>query len=145
MTADEVLDAGPVLPVPDDLTKFFWTGAADRKLLIQRCSDCGHFIHPPKPVCSACLSFDLEPAEVSGQGTVYSYTVGVKAFHPWFESRVPYLLAVIELREQKNLKIVSNLVECSEEDARIGMLVDVEFEEISPDVLLPVFKPSREG
>ena len=78
----------PMVPVPDELTAFFWTGAAQGKLLIQRCDRCGFYVHWPRPCCKRCNSFELTPAEVSGRGTLYSYTVGVQAFHPWFESRL---------------------------------------------------------
>src|ERR1700680_3467171 len=66
MTIEEVLGSDPVLPQPDDLTAFFWEGAREGRLLIQRCGGCGHYIHPPKPICPACHSFDLQPAEVVG-------------------------------------------------------------------------------
>jgi uncharacterized protein len=142
MTTDVVPGMEPILPEPDELTAFFWEGARHGQLRIQRCQACGCYVHPPKPVCPACLSFHLEPETVSGRGRVYSYTVGVQAFHPWFESRLPYLLAVVELDEQPNLKLVTNLVDCTEDDVRIGMPVMVVFEEISPQISLPMFAPA---
>ena len=143
MTTETAPSAEPVLPQPDEMTAFFWDGARNGQLRIQRCQDCGRYIHPPKPVCPACHSFNLRPATMSGRGRLYSYTVGVQAFHPWFESRLPYLLAVVELDEQPNLKIVTNLVECTEADVEIGMPVRVVFEEISPEISLPMFAPVR--
>jgi len=133
----------PVRPSPDKLTTFFWEGANQGRLMIQRCDDCGTYIHWPRPVCKRCLSFSLTPTQVSGRGSVYTYTVAVQAFHPWFESRVPYLLAVIELEEQTNLKLVSHLVECDEQDAAIGMPVEVVFERVDDELTLPMFRPRR--
>lgn len=75
-------ESPPLLPAPDELTSFFWEAARRHELMIQRCSACGTYQHPPEPVCHSCLSFDLGGAEVSGRGTVYSYTTATQAFHP---------------------------------------------------------------
>lgn len=134
-------EVAPIIPVPNAQTAFFWEGARQKRLLIQRCNACGTFQHPPGPCCKKCLSFDLGSSEVSGRGTVYTFTVGTHSFHPWFDDRLPYLLAVVELEEQKNLKLVTNLVECTENDVHCGMEVEVTFEQRTDEVTLPVFRP----
>jgi uncharacterized OB-fold protein len=132
---------GPIRPIADDETQFFWDGAAEGRLLILRCDDCGNYVHWPRPICPKCLSFSLSPAEVSGRGTLYSFTVAVQAFHPWFETRVPYVLAVVELEEQRHLKLVSNIVGCREEDVEVGMALEVVFERVDDALTLPMFRP----
>jgi hypothetical protein len=72
---------------------------------------------------------------------VYSYAVGVQAFHPWFDNRLPYLLAVVELEEQSNLRLVTNLVECTEDDVHINMPVEVTYEHVNAEMTLPMFRP----
>src|SRR5215216_4459194 len=95
--------------IPDDpLTSFFWDGARQRQLWIQRCQACGTYIHMPRPVCRNCQSFDLAPAQVSGKGTLYSWTQTFKAFHPFFVERVPYVIATITLAEQDGLQLMSS-------------------------------------
>jgi uncharacterized OB-fold protein len=131
----------PPRPAPDPLTQFFWDGCREHRLLIQRCNACGHYIHWPRPVCRFCQSTDLAPAEVSGRGTVYTYTVTVQPFHPWFADKVPYLVATIELEEQEHLHMVSNLVECTEDDVVVGMPVEVTFRDVADDLVLPLFRP----
>jgi hypothetical protein len=79
---------------------------------------------------------------VSGRGTVYSYTIAVQSFHPWFESRIPYVLAVVELEEQRHLKLVTNLVECDEDDVEVDMAVEVVFEKLDDELTLPMFRPA---
>jgi len=133
----------PPVPVPDPLSAFFWEGAREGKLLIQRCNSCGTFVHLPRPICRSCQSFDLAPAQVSGRGTLYSYTATYKAFHPYFVSRVPYLLATVELAEQPGLMVLTNLVDVEEPDVRIGMELQVEFRPLGTDHVLPVFKPAE--
>jgi uncharacterized OB-fold protein len=134
--------AKPIMPVPDKVSAFFWEGARQERLLILRCDDCGYYVHWPRPICKRCRSFNLTPAEVSGRGSVYSYAIGMKAFHPWFEQRLPYILAVVELEEQQHLKLVTNLVDCVEDDVSVGMKVKVVFERVNDQLVLPMFRPA---
>ena len=133
---------GPPMPAPDPLTQFFWDGLAERKLLILRCRDCGHYIHYPRPVCRFCRSVDLAPAEVSGRATLYSWTTTVQAFHPGFVDKVPYTVAVVELVEQENLRMVTNIVDCDESELRGDMALEVTFREAAPGFTLPYFCPA---
>ncbi len=134
-------ETGPLLPAADPLTDFFWAGARQNRLMILRCQACGFFVHWPRPVCKRCHSFELAAEEVSGRATLYTYAVCVQAFHPWFESRLPYVLAVAELAEQANLKLVTNIVDWAGDDLRIGMDLEVVFEQITPEFVLPMFRP----
>ena len=131
----------PPLPIPDELTAFFWEGVRARRLMILRCRNCGHFIHYPRPVCEKCLCEDLAPEQVSGRAALYSYTITMKPWHPFWVDRVPYVLATVELEEQKDLKMLTNLVECAHDAIEIGMPVEVTFCEVSEDLTLPYFKP----
>ena len=134
--------APPALP-NDPLTRFFWQAARNHELWIQRCRSCGTYIHLPRPVCRVCHSFDLAGEQVSGLGTVYSYTQTYKAFHPFFVDRVPFVLATIALIEQPHLHIVSNLVGIDEPNIRADMQVQVVFEELAPGYVIPVFTPAE--
>lgn len=131
----------PPVPVPDYLTTFFWDGVAEDKLLIQRCGACGTYIHYPRPICPNCRSMDdLGPAEVSGRGTVYSHTTAVQAFHPYFVDRSPYNIIVVALEEDDAIRITSNMVDCADDDIRVGMAVNVTFREVAPGLKLPLFE-----
>jgi hypothetical protein len=132
----------PPKPAPDALTRFFWEGVQEHRLMILRCNNCKHYIHWPKVVCRFCLSTDLSPAEVSGRGRVATFTQPLQPFHPYFQQQIPYVLAVIELDEQENLKLVSNVVDVPPDDVRVGMPVEVVFREVSPGFTLPLFKPA---
>jgi hypothetical protein len=130
----------PPLPKPDPLTQFFWDGCREHKLLIQRCNRCHHYLHPPKLVCRFCLSTSLEPTEVSGRGVVDTFTIPLQPFDAYYASKVPYVLAVVELAEEKNLKMVTNIVDIDPDAVRVGMAVEVVFQEVAPGVTLPLFK-----
>ena len=135
------MSVGPPTPAPDKVTAFFWEGCPAGKLFIQRCSNCGTYIHLPRPACKTCLGTNLGPDEVSGRGMLYSWTTAMQAFHPWFVGRIPYLIATISLPEQAGLRMVSNLVDCEEGDLRMDMPVGVVFREVAPDLVLPLFTP----
>ena len=83
------------VPVADELSKAFWNGAREGKLVIQRCADCNYYNHPPRPFCDACLSQRLEFQTVSGQGTIYSFTVMHQRDVAGFEPEAPFINIVV--------------------------------------------------
>ncbi len=129
----------PPLPLPNEMTQFFWDGCQARKLMILRCKGCGRYIHYPRPVCNGCLSTDLAPAEVSGEATLYGYTVAMQAFHPYFADKLPYTLALVELVEQAGLRLTTNIVDVPEAELTTGMPVRLVWREVAPDLVLPMF------
>ena len=133
----------PPLPEPDALTQFFWDGTNEQRLMILRCQKCGHYIHFPRPVCDRCLSEDLAPEQVSGRATLYTYSIPMQPIEPYFIERVPYVYALVELEEEENLKLQTNIIDCPEDQLEIGMPVEVVFREVAPGVTLPYFKPAN--
>lgn len=129
----------PPAVVPSPLTAFFWEGAAAGELRIQRCQACGTYVHLPRPVCRRCHSFELRGEAVSGRSTLYAYTVTMKAFYPFFVSRLPYVVATVELAEQAGLMLMTNVVDVAEADLHTGMDLVVTFEALSPGLTIPVF------
>ena len=129
------------LPALEPDTAFFWTSGADGVLRIQRCADCGLYQHPPFPRCSSCGSEAIAPEPVSGKGRVASYTINREPWVPGLE--VPFLYAAVELAEQKELYVFTNLL-APIDAARVGMPVSVTFEQ-HEDVWLPMFRPDETG
>jgi len=127
----------PVPQVNDD-NRDFWTGGRDGELRIVRCNDCGYYIHPPSPRCPQCLADDVEPHAVSGGGRVYTYTINQRAWTPGLE--VPYVIAIVQLDEQSDLRLMTNIVGCAPDEVAIDMPVRVEFRE-QDEVYVPVFRP----
>jgi len=72
---------------------------------------------------------------------VHSYTITHHRAAPGFEDRVPFVVALVELEEQPGLRIISNLSGCGPDEMRIGMPVEVVFEDVTPGVTLPQFRP----
>jgi uncharacterized OB-fold protein len=126
----------PPLPQPDPLTGAFWDACRRRVLEVQACGACGHLFLPPGPRCPRCWSARLEAREVSGRGSVFSFAVYRRTYHPALPA--PYVVALIELAEGPRL--ISNVVGCAPEEVRVGMPVRVRFEQVG-DFALPRFEP----
>ncbi len=129
-----------MLPELTPETASFWTGGAQGLLLIARCVACRHWIHPPMPVCSRCLSRDIAAEPVSGRATVHSFTINHQPFLP--DMAVPFAIAIVELPEQQALRLTTNIVGCPPEAVHIGMAVTVRFLR-QDDVYLPLFTPAE--
>ncbi len=126
---------GPVLTRDN---AFFFEGARLGKLLVQRCSSCGTLRHPPAPSCAACRSLEWEAVESCGRGVVYSFAV---VHHPQVAGfEYPLVVALVELEE--GTRLVADLEGAAPADVRIGMAVEVGFAPLSPEIALPVFRPS---
>jgi hypothetical protein len=127
-----------VLPRLDDDNRFFWTGGEDGTLRFLRCQSCQQFVHPPVPVCPACLGRKLAPEPVSGRATVHSFTVNVQEWIPGSES---YVIGLVSIDEQPDVRLITNLVDCDPDAIEIGSAVEVVFEH-QEDVYLPLFRPA---
>jgi uncharacterized OB-fold protein len=128
-------------PVATRESTAFWTGGRDGQLLIYRCNACRRFFHPPTPVCWRCRSMDVGPLPVSGRATVASYTVNRQPWLPGFPP--PYVVALVELAEERDVRLMTNIVDVDPGDVTIGMAVDVFFEPWD-DVWVPLFRPCGE-
>jgi uncharacterized OB-fold protein len=133
--------ARPFLPDLTPDTREFWTSGREGVLRINYCSQCSRFVHPPVPICPFCRGDEIVPTPVSGRGKVYSYTINYQQWTP--EMNPPYALGIIEIDEQSDVRITSNIVGCSIEDIQIGLPVMVEFEQCG-SVYIPVFRPVAE-
>ena len=140
--ADEKREIAKPLPEITPITQPFWEAAANRKLVMQHCSDCQSWVWCPRPACVECGSEKLQWIPVSGRGKLFAFTVireVVGRALRGFAKDIPYVTAWIDLEEGP--RICSNVVGCPIEKVAIGMAVDVVFEEAGPGIFLPKFKP----
>jgi len=128
------------LPRIDQETKGFWEACQRHELYLQRCGECGALRYYPRAACPNCLSDRVVWVRASGQGTVYTFTVTNQNQAPGFRDALPYVLAYVELAE--GVRMLTNIVGCAPDDVRIGMPVEVVFEDVTPAVTLPKFKPA---
>jgi uncharacterized protein len=130
-----------MLPELNDHNRAFWTGGADGQLRITFCAQCGVWVSPPAAECPDCDGA-LEARPVSGRGTVFTYTVNHQPFNPAVP--IPYVIAIVELEEQADLRIASNIVDCEPDSVYAGLPVEVRFERQDVDGearYVPVFAP----
>jgi uncharacterized protein len=138
MTASVIESSVPRLPPKlTDKNRAYWTGGANGELLIQRCQRCGRWMHPPTDQCPSCGG-ELKPEPVSGKGAVFTFTVNMHQFHP--DVPPPNIIAIVQLVEQDDLRIPTNLVGIEATDLRIGLPVQVLFER-QGETYHPVFEP----
>ena len=126
------------LPVIDRDNEAFWTWGREGRLAIHRCANCDYFVHPPVPFCPRCESRDVAPQAVSGRGRVVTFTINHK---PWVPNlAVPYVLALVAIEEQDDVRLACNIVDCAAHEVRIGMEVEVTFVRVE-DLWVPLFRP----
>lgn len=131
------------LPQMTDLTAPYWRAAAEGRLAIQHCRGCDRYIHFPEPRCAECGSQDFGWDEVSGRGTVATFSVVHRSFVAGFDG-APYVIAWIDLPEQPGLRVFGNITGCAPDAVRIGMPVELWFERRG-DVAMPNFKVTERG
>jgi uncharacterized OB-fold protein len=130
------------MPAVNAETVGWWEAAADHRLVVQRCSACGHMRHPPGPVCPCCRSSESEWSALDGTGTVYTYTIVRQAFIPSLQDKIPYVVIAVELDGAQGARIVSNLVDVEPEEVTVGMAVEVAWEDMGPELAVPRFRPA---
>jgi uncharacterized OB-fold protein len=135
----------PPRPAPDVSTYGapFWAAARDHRLVLQHCPRCDRLQHYPRPWCTRCLGDRLDHVDAAGTGVVYSCTVVRRNPAPAFASRVPYVLAIVELDE--GVRLFANVVDCDPESVTIGTRVRVTFEDADGGQPVPQFTPIRDG
>jgi uncharacterized OB-fold protein len=126
------------LPDITPIDKPFWEAAKRHELVAYRCLNCGTF-YSQVTECVACDKPRMEWVRVSGKGEVYTFGIYHQLYHPAWKEEIPYNVSWIKLNEGPLL--MSNIVECKNEDLYIGMPVEVVFEDVTEEVTLPKFKP----
>lgn len=105
----------------------FWEGCKEHELRFQRCQKCGHIRWPAAYLCPQCLSEQMQMTVLPPRGTLYSYVIMEKVFHPSLAEKVPYVIAAVDLEE--GVRILTNLEEWKPEQLRCGAPVDICFED----------------
>jgi uncharacterized protein len=128
---------GP-LPAAEDLAGTFWRAAAEGRLLIQKCPECGQRQHYPRHVCTGCGG-SPEWEEASGQGVVHTFTVIRQNGARPFKDQLPYVVAMVELDEGPRL--MGHVTGITPEDVYVGMPVNAYALKVSDDIGIPNWEP----
>ena len=134
-------DAGRPLPNLAELeTRPFWEATKQHELRYQVCNACSGVVFYPRRHCPHCMSFDLRWETSKGAGAIYSFTIIRQIGHPFFRTRAPYAVALIDLDE--GFRLMSHVIVDKEavDSVTIGQRVRVAWEDYD-EVSLPVFTP----
>ena len=129
------------LPTITQDNEEFWKGCKRHELLIQKCQDCRRYRMYPQPMCPECGSMKAKWKKVTGRGKIYSFVIIRYSAHPLFKDKVPYAVVLVELDDAQGIRIFSNIIGCEPEKIKIGMPVEVVFEDITGEITIPKFKP----
>lgn len=116
------LAAGADVLAPAELSRHlrdFQRHGQDGQLRFQRCAACGYLRYPAAGCCPQCLHPVADWVADSGAGTVWSFCVYRRAFHPAFAGLLPYVVALVEL--DSGPRLVTNLPDLPPERVRIGL------------------------
>lgn len=134
------MDFTKPLPTPTPTSEPFWEGLRDGVVRLQRCNDCDSWIFYPRTRCSNCLSDALGWHDVSGAGSLYTFTIARQPTAPHFASEVPQHLAVVELEE--GVRLTTTLVNVDDDAIVIGMRVRPYFDRVSDEITLLRYQPA---
>ena len=120
----------------------FWAYCQQRELRFQRCDACDTWRHPPAPVCKKCgcpqYHWDLAP----NKAELFSFTVVYHAASSLLRLHVPYNIAIVDFPDLPDIRVVSNVVDASPEELRIGMPVALDWQDDEDGRPLPLFRRS---
>ena len=112
----------PPQPVPDPDSEGFWRATSEGRLALCRCRSCRTWFHPPLERCRRCdepTAFET----VAGGGEIYSFIVVRKPSVPGYLDTVPYVVAIVELDEQRGLRLPGRVVGVDPDAVTVGMRV----------------------
>jgi uncharacterized OB-fold protein len=136
-------ESGRPIPRRTPTSAPYFDAAREGRVCLQKCPRDGFFFYP-RSHCPKCLHDDWAWENVSGLGTVYSYTIDRMGLDPAQRSQLPLVIAIVELEEGPRL--TTNIVGCSWEEVAIGMAVEATFEDMGRETLIhfqPRVQPRR--
>ena len=117
-------------PVPDEVSKPFWDACNEGRLVVQNCTACSRLQHPPQKACLVCGSdANMEFRAMSGRGKIHGYLVSHDSRVMMLQQIQPFNLAVVELEDAPEIKMLSHLPGTPTDEVPVGATVHVEFEE----------------
>jgi uncharacterized OB-fold protein len=123
---------------PDALDEPFWRACLEQRFLLHRCTACGRGYWP----ASCCVEHGAQAMQwqdASGRGAVHTYTIVHHAYDAALAERIPYALAVVKLDEGPFFH--TDIVGCEPSEVHVGMRVEVVWDRLGDDVVIPRFAP----
>ena len=132
------LPTGLPIPVPEanGLSKPFWDGLRNEKIMVQRNARTKVYQFPPQWICHDTQTFDVEWVATEPKGVIYSWTRVWHPVHPALKDACPYVVVVVELPHAGNVRLLGNLLGDPRQAVVIGADVEAVFEH-HPDATPP--------
>jgi hypothetical protein len=131
----------PYMPEPTPAARPFWAGLAEGRIVIQYSPSADRYVFYPRVLAPGTLADDLEWREVSGDASLYSFTVARRPTAPGWAERLPQLIAIVELAEGPRL--TSELVNVKPDEIAIGMPLRPVFSTDENSQTLLKFEPAQ--
>jgi uncharacterized protein len=109
------------MPVKTPVSAPFWDALAEHRIRIQYSPSLGRYVFYPRLLAPGTLADDLEWREISGLGTLHTFTVAERPVSPHFAGDVPQLLAIVQWDEGPRFSTEMTGVEPAA--LRVGMRV----------------------
>lgn len=101
----------------------FYKFLAQGKLMAGKCTRCGKIHLPPRPLCDNCFHQEFTWTEISGKGTLVTYTV-IHIAPQQFQALAPYAVGIVKL---DGLKLPGMITGATQEQLRVGMELTIDF------------------
>ncbi len=121
-------------------TEPFWQGLTEGIVRLPHCASCEAVIWYPRPICPGCGNSDLTWQELSGRGTVYSFSIARRTPGRWGK-HTPYVLAYVELDEGP--RVMTNIVNCDPDTVVCGQPVQAVFDPTEEGMAVLRFEPTN--
>lgn len=128
-------------PNPTPTSQPFWDALAQNRILVQQCRGCDSWVFYPRARCTHCLSAALEWKEVSGSGTLFTYSIANQPTAPMFADETPQVIAIVELEE--GVRMTTTLIVDSPLALQVGAPVEPVFDHGSDGATLLRFRISH--
>ena len=129
-------------PIPQPESDFYWEKCKEKELWLRHCKACDQAYFYPRDICPNCFSRDTDWIQSSGKGILHTFCIVHRGPTPAFRDMAPYVIGIVEL--ESGARKPTNLVEVEPDTGavKVGMALEVVFEELDEKITLPKFRPA---
>nr|WP_245551496.1 OB-fold domain-containing protein [Gordonia rhizosphera] len=113
------------MPVPTPTSQPFWDALREHRIMIQYSPSLGEYVFYPRNRAPRTLADDLEWRTISGEATLYSFTIAHVPVAPQFADAVPQILAIGQWTEGPRFS--TELVDADVDRMSVGMALQPVF------------------
>ena len=129
-------------PIPQPESDFYWEKCKEHELWLRHCKACNNTYFYPRDICPGCFSRDTDWIQSSGKAILHAFAIVYRAPVPAFRGKEPFVTAIVEL--EGGARMPTNIVDCEAdpEHIKIGMALQVTFDDLDDKISLPKFRPA---